>query len=319
MGVNMKIVIVGGGAIGRLFGSFLLRGSNELTMIDNDLETLGALQARGIGLILNNSDAMSASQDFPVKALESASSLTSAELVLLLVKSQSTLSAVKDVAHLIGDDCPLLSIQTGLGNLETASKVVDPSNILLGITFMSATALSDAKVRQGGLAKTYIGELSGLISPRLEAIGSVFNRSGMETQLVRRIMGRLWCKVITYSALNPVSAILQVPNGSLTTNMESVTLMKRLLDEGRAVADLCSIELVYPDLYQLLFNVCENSANNLSSMLQDVLNEVPTEIEAQNGALCYHAHEHGLPVPTQQTMVEMIKLLERWRPRMEQP
>ena len=99
----------------------------------------------------------------------------------------------------------------------------------------------------------------------------LFNRCGIETQMVKRIIGRLWCKVITYSAINPVSAILQVPNGSLTSKMESITLMKRLLDEGRAVANACSIELVYPDLYELLFDACETSANNLSSMLQDIL------------------------------------------------
>ncbi len=313
----MKIIIVGGGAIGRLFGSFLIQGGNDLTMIDIDQTTLGALQTRGIGLVSNNSEAMSPLREFSVKALRSASSLTEADLVILLVKSQATHSAVKNVAHLIGDNCPLLSIQTGLGNLETAQQFVDSKNILLGITFMSATALSDAKVRQGGPAKTYIGELNGTISPRLKSIGEVFNQSGMETQLVRRIIGRLWCKVITYSALNPVSAILHIPNGSLTSRTESITLMKRLLDEGRAVAESCSIELVYSDLYELLFNACENSANNLSSMLQDVLNEVPTEIDAQNGALCHLAQEHGLPVPTQQTMVDLIKLLECWKPQIE--
>jgi 2-dehydropantoate 2-reductase len=136
--------------------------------------------------------------------------------------------------------------------------------------------------------------------------------------MVKRIIGRLWCKVITYSAINPVSAILQVPNGSLTSKMESITLMKRLLDEGRAVANSCSIELVYPDLYELLFDACEKSSNNLSSMLQDILNEVPTEIEAQNGAICRYAEEHGVSVPTQQTMVELIRLLECWKPGVEQ-
>ncbi len=131
--------------------------------------------------------------------------------------------------------------------------------------------------------------------------------------MVNRIIGRLWCKVITFSAFNPVSAILQIPNGMLTSKMESITLMKRLLDEGRAVADACSVELVYPDLYELLFDACQKSANNLSSMLQDILNECPTEIDAQNGAICRFADEHGVSVPTHRSMVELIKLLECWK------
>jgi 2-dehydropantoate 2-reductase len=314
----MKIVIVGGGAIGRLFGYFLVKGGNEITLIDIDRKTLGALQKKGIGLINDTDQHPEDAESYPVRALFSADSLTEADLVLLLVKSQATLAGVKDVAHLITDSCPLLSLQTGLGNLEVASKIVPKENILLGITFMSGTALSDARVRQGGLAKTYIGELNGTFSKRLENINHIFNRCGIETQMVKRIIGRLWCKVITYSAINPVSAILQVPNGSLTSKMESITLMKRLLDEGRAVADSCSIELVYPDLYELLFDACEKSSNNLSSMLQDILNELPTEIDAQNGAICRYAEEHGVNVPTHKTMVELIKLLECWKPGVEQ-
>jgi 2-dehydropantoate 2-reductase len=314
---NMNIVIVGGGAIGRLFGSFLARGGCKLTIIDTNHSTVEALQTHGICLQLGKSELQDEIESYPVKALQSADSLTRADLVLLLVKSQATLAAVKDVAHLISPDCPLLSIQTGLGNLEVASEIVGEDNILLGITFMSGTALSEARVRQGGNAKTYIGELNGSFSPRLEKVHHLFNRCGIETQMVKRVIGRLWCKVITYSAINPVSAILQIPNGSLTSKMESITLMKRLLDEGRAVARAHSIELVYPDLYELLFDACQESANNLSSMLQDILNEIPTEIDAQNGAICTYGEQQGVSVPTHHTMVQLVKLLECWKPEAE--
>ncbi len=49
-------------------------------------------------------------------------------------------------------------------------------------------------------------------------------------------------------------------------------------------------------------------------MLQDILNEIPTEIDAQNGAICRFAEENGVKVPTHQTMVQLIKLLECWKP-----
>jgi 2-dehydropantoate 2-reductase len=272
------------------------------------------LQKTGIGLVDDDDQHPDEAKSFPVQALYSADSLTEADLVLLLVKSQDTLSAVKDVAHLISDSCPLLCLQTGLGNMEVASKIIPRENILLGITFMSGTALSEARVRQGGLAKTYIGELNGTFTKRLENINHVFNRCGIETQMVKRIIGRLWCKVIVYSAINPVSSILKIPNGNLLSKMESVILMKKLLDEGKRVADAHAIDLVYPDLYALLFDACKQSSNNLSSMLQDLLNDRRTEIDAQNGAICDFAEGKGVSTPTQHTMVQLIKLLEHWKP-----
>lgn len=314
----MRIVIVGSGAIGRLFGSFLIRSGNEITLIDIDHKTLGALQEKGIGLLEGDGEHPDNAESFPVQALYSAESITEADLVLLLVKSQATKDAVKDIAHLITDTCPLLCIQTGLGNLEAAREIVPVQHILLGITYMSGTALSDGRVRKGSLATTFIGELDGSFSERLEIINQVFNRSGLETRMAKRIVARLWLKVIVYAAINPVSAILQVPNGSLVSRTESIALMKRLLDEGLQIAKAEKVELVHPDLYELLFETCEKSSSNLSSMLQDILNEVATEIDAQNGAICRYAEEHGISVPTHRTMMEIIKLLECWKPGLGQ-
>ena len=313
----MKIVIVGGGAIGRLFGSYLARAENEVTLLDIDYEVIDAMKAGGIGVVADGNGDPDAVTPVPVTAISDAGLVRESELVLLMVKSASTRVAVESIAHLVNEDCPLLCIQTGLGNIETIEQVLPAANILAGITFMSGTALGGAKIRYGRSGKTYIGELDGQVTDRLQRIANVFEASGITTQVVHRIMGRLWCKVIVFSAINPLSSILKVPNGCLTSKMESVILMKRLLDEGRAVAEACGVDLVYTDLYELLFDACRQSANNLSSMLQDILNERSTEIDAQNGAICRYASQYNIGVPTHQTMVELVKLLEKWRPGME--
>lgn len=314
----MRIVIVGGGAIGRLFGSLLAKGKNEITLLDVDAEVVDAMRDQGIGVVSSNMDDPDMVTPVPVEAVTDASLISDCDLVLLMVKSFATRMATKSIAHLIGDTCPLLGVQTGLGNIEVMEQVVPRKHILAGFTFMSGTALGGSKVRYGREGKTYIGELDGQISERIQRIANTFDASGITTQVVKQIIGRLWCKVIVYSAINPLSSILKVPNGCLTDKMESITLMKRLLDEGKAVADAYGIDLIYKDLYELLFDACQRSANNLSSMLQDILNDRMTEIDAQNGTICKYAAERGVPVPTHQAMVELVKLLEKWRPGMEQ-
>ncbi len=310
----MKIVIVGGGAIGRLFGSYLLKGKNEVILIDTDSHVVESIQERGIELMARGEEDPDVITSFSVEATSDGSEVTGCDLVLLLVKSTATASAIQKVSHLVTHESPVLCIQTGLGNLETLKKIIPEENILLGLTFMSATSLGGSKVRPGMVGKTYIGELSGSFTPRLERTCKAFLDSGIQTQMAHRILGRLWSKVIVYSAINPVSSILRIPNGKLTAKMESVTLMKRLIDEGKRVAEACSIDLVYSDHYELLFDVCSKSANNLSSMMQDLLNERPTEIDAQNGVICRYAEDHGVAVPTHHTVVQLLKLLEHWHP-----
>ena len=310
----MKIVIVGSGAIGRLFGAFLAKGGHEVILVDVDQKVVDDINRSGIGLMELGEANPDTVNTLAVQAVSDPSTIADCDLVLLAVKSHATLSATKSVLHLISEASPILTLQTGLGNVEILEKLVPAYHIIVAFTFMSATALGNSRVRHGGVGKTYLGELDGQFSPRLVKVCKVFNECGLMSQMVHRIIGRLWCKVIVYSAINPVSSILKIPNGSLLSKMESVTLMKKLLDEGKKVADASAVDLVYPDLYELLFDACKQSSNNLSSMLQDLLNERPTEIDAQNGAICRFAEEKNISTPTQHTMVQLIKLLERWKP-----
>ena len=310
----MKIVIVGSGAIGRLFGAFLAKGDHEVILVDIDQGVVDAINRSGIGLMELGESNPDTVNELIVRAVSDPSTISDCDLVLLTVKSHATLTAAMNVRHLIGESSPIVTLQTGLGNIEILKNLVPPQHIIAAFTFMSATALGNSRVRHGGIGKTYMGELNGEFSPRLIKLCKAFNDCDLMSQMVHRIIGRLWCKVIVYSAINPVSSILKIPNGNLLSKMESVTLMKKLLDEGKRVADAFAVDLVYPDLYELLFDACKQSSNNLSSMLQDLLNDRPTEIDAQNGAICRFAEEKGVSTPTQQTMVQLIKLLESWKP-----
>lgn len=311
----MNVVIVGGGAIGRLFGACISKGGNTVTLIDPNVEVVQALNEQGVGLLEFDATSPDAASYSPISAVTGGSELTSCDLVILAVKSFDTLQAVQQVSHLVSDHSPILSLQTGLGNLELMEQVVGRRNIIGGFTFMSGTSLGPGVVRNGGGGKTYIGELDGRVSERVNELSTLLNQCSLPCTTVKRVVGRLWCKVIVYSAINAVTSILRVRNGELLEQMESITLLKRLIDEGQKVAQAKSIDLVFPDLYSLLFETCKKSSGTLSSMFQDILNKKKTEIDAQCGALTAFGEEIGVKTPTQQTMVELVKLIEHHQSR----
>lgn len=313
----MQIVIIGGGAIGRLFGYYLAREGHRVVVADTDPEVVQALGRNGVeflGLNQNNPEASSRAE---VRAVEELDQVERCDLVLLTVKSVFTEAAATAAAHLVSPQTPLLSLQTGLGNIEILQKRLPLEAILAGFTLMSGTALGGSKVRHGGHGTTYVGELDGTLTDRLAWICELFQDCGLPTLGVRRIQGRLWSTVLIYGAINPVSAILRIANGRLLLREDSRKLMQRLLDEGAAVAGARGIDLVHPDLWEELAEVCEQSANTLSPMLQDILIERATEIEAQSGMICAYGEEVGLPAPTHRAMVDLIRLIEYWRPGSE--
>ncbi len=307
----MKIVILGAGAVGRLLGVFLGRGGHQVVLVDPDRKIIDALNDRGIGFMEAGADDPDAVDYVPTTAVSQAADINSCDLVLLAVKSFNTLAAVQAAAHLISATSPIVTLQTGLGNIEILERIIDHKHIIGGFTFMAAVGLGAGIVRAGGTGKTYLGELDGRIDDRLRSICSLFNNSGLECVPVHRIMGRLWCKVIVFSAINAVTSILQIKNGQLLDSMESITLLKRLVDEGRSIAGSQTVDLVFHDLYQLLFDACKRTEQNLSSMLQDVLAGKQTEIDAQCGALVKLGQQAGIPTPTHQTMLELVQLVSK--------
>jgi 2-dehydropantoate 2-reductase len=308
-GAIMKIVIIGAGAIGRLFGVYLSRSGHEIIFVDPVSEVVEAINRQGIGFMAADSTDPDAISFVPARAVKDGREIKNCDLLLLAVKSFATLAAVQAVSHLINKDTPLVTLQTGLGNIEKLQQLIAPEHIIGGFTFMAAAALAPGIVRQGGIGKTYLGELDGRMTDRLTKISTMLAEANLPCTPVRRFIGRLWCKIIVYSAINSLSAILKVKNGQLLESMEAITLMKRLIDEGRQVAEAQAIDLVFPDLYQILFDACHRTENNLSSMLQDVLNGNRTEIEAQCEALAAFGRKKGVAAPTQQTMAELVKLL----------
>ncbi len=305
----MKIAIIGAGAIGRLFGVYLSRSGHEIIFVEPMREVVEAINSRGIGFMEADAVDPDAVSFVKAKAVSEGREIKKCDLLILAVKSFATLAAVQGVSHLVKQETPVLTLQTGLGNIEQIKRLIDPQHIIGGFTFMAAAALGPGIVRLGGWGKTYLGELDGRMSKRLTDISAMLTEADLTCTPVHRFLGRLWCKIIVYSAINSLSAILRVKNGRLLESMESITLMKRLIDEGRRVAEAQAIDLVFPDLYQILFDACRRTENNLSSMLQDVLNGKRTEIEAQCGALADFGLKKGITAPTQQTMTELIKLL----------
>ncbi len=308
----MKIVIVGAGAAGLMFGAFLARAGNEIVFVEKQAEVVAAINREGIGFMELGAVDQDAVSFIPASAVHSAAAVAHCDLLLLAVKSYDGKSALQSVTHLITRDSPIINLQTGLGILEELEKIERRKNILGGSTYMAATALGPGRVRHGGLGKTYLGELDGALSPRGEKIRQLFTAAGLETELVPRIAAQIWSKAVLYAAINPVTALLQLKNGQLLAAMESISLCKKLIDEGIAVAAASGIDLEAADHYDRFFASCQRTEGNISTMLQDLLSGRKTEIDSLNGELARRGQALGVQVEAHLVMVELIRLREKW-------
>ena len=308
----MKIAIVGAGGIGRFFGGMLGRGGHAVVFLEKDPQVVSVLKEKGIQFIKLGDKGSDVYLTAEVLATTEPGGIDTCDLIILAVKGYTTAAATKSIAHLITDHAPVLTIQTGLGNIETMSKVTNRRNILGGVTYHGATSLHGSKVRHAGSGETLIGELDGDRTERVELLTEAFNSCGIQTRLSENVEGAIWAKALIYAAINPLTAILRLKNGQLVEKMESIAVAKRLIDEGKLVAQAHAVQLPQQDLYDRLLEVCHRTAENLSPMLQDILNSRATEIDALNGAIYSMGKLKGVAAPAHQTMTELVRLLEKW-------
>ena len=119
----------------------------------------------------------------------------------------------------------------------------------------------------------------------------------------------VWGKLVISAALNPLTALLRVPNGALLDRPAARTLMRELAQEAAGVAAAQAVRLPFPSPQEAAERVARQTAENRSSMLQDVLRGAPTEIDAINGAVVRLGEESGVPVAANRFIWRLVKAL----------
>jgi 2-dehydropantoate 2-reductase len=301
----MRIVIVGPGALGCLFGAQLARAGNDVSILARRPEHAAALNANGI-TVAHAGEHWSASP----RVSASASELGPADLAILLVKSMDTASAARAAAEVIHADGCALTLQNGIGNAELLAEAVGPGRALAGITSQGATVLDIGSVRHAGFGPTAFAEFEGGPSARSERIAALLTEASIPASAHADWRPLVWAKLIANAAINPLGAILRRANGTLIDEPNSLRVFEQLAAEAGAVAAAAGVHLPFADPVEHAKVVAEATRANMCSMLQDVSNGRRTEIDAINGAIARIGAELGVPTPNNQLLADIIRSME---------
>lgn len=295
------VLIVGTGALGNLFAARLAAIGVDVTMLGTWPEGLAALRQHGVTIVQPDGKQTA----YPVTSTNNPAECQGAKYALVLVKSWQTERAAAQLAECLAPDGVALTLQNGLGNRETLAAALGEDRVTLGTTTTGATLLSSGRVRPGGEGVVSVGRHA-----RLKPLCDLLEAAGFNLDILDDVDSLIWGKLVINAAINPVTAMLNVPNGELLTRATARELSAALASEVAAVAAAQDISLSFPDPVAAAENVAERTAANTSSMLQDVQRGAPTEIDAICGAVVKVGEEVGVPTPANQTLWRLVSALK---------
>lgn len=301
----MKIVIVGPGAMGCLFAAFLSKSREEIWLLDKDRQRAIRINQSGLNL-----EGVSGNWQAHVKATAEAKEIGQADLIIIAVKSYDTKEAILHARLLVGDNTGVLTLQNGIGNIEIIGEAVGADKVIGGVTNEGATLLDIGRIRHAGRGETVIGRIDGKIPVEMRSLREIFNKVGLETRISRDIKGLLWSKLIINVGINALTAITRLNNGRLIEFEGTRKILRDAVTEATKIAKRKRIKLIYDDPLAKVEAVCEATAANVSSMLQDVLRKKRTEIDFINGVIVRQAQELGIPVPVNSILLDLVKTIE---------
>lgn len=307
----MKIAIVGPGALGCLLAARLLAAGEDACLVDYRPDRVRLLSRQGVRL-----EALDGTETVLRIPIGLAGDITARDLAIVTVKTYRTAAAALALPRLLAPGGIALTLQNGLGNLEEMAKVVGWEPLAAGVTYLGVIRRDEGVVVPAGQGPTFLGGPQGsrVTQPALEEVAQLFRRAGLECRVRTDIEGLLWEKLQVNVAINPLTAILRVPNGALLDLPEAWQLSLAAAREAAAVARAAGFTLPEP-LADRLRRVCTATATNLSSMLQDILAGRPTEIEALNGQVAARGAALSVPTPTNDLLTKLVRSLEQSAPR----
>ena len=278
--------ILGAGSLGTLWAARLARAGVPVRLILRNEARLADYRA-GQGLTLVE---QGVEQTYPVVG-ETPDSPEPIHRLLLACKAYDAQSAIAQLQPRLTPDAELILLQNGLGSQQAVAERVPHARCIFASSTEGAFRDGDWRAVFAGHGNTWLGDAHQGPAPLwLEEL----QRSGIRHEWSTNIVGRLWRKLALNCAINPLTVLHDCRNGGLKAHRTEVEI---LCAELATLLEGCGQPEAAIDLSDEVNRVIEATANNYSSMHQDVAQGRRTEISYLLGYACAAARRQQLALP----------------------
>ena len=235
----MEISILGAGVLGSIFGCLFLEKGFNVTLIEVLKERVRLIDKEGLWLQWPDGERTHSK----IAITSDVKEVGKKDVVMIAVKGYHTRSAIESAMPMIRENTIVLSVQNGLGNLETIAETVGSERVVGGITAHSGMPVSMNEVRYvGGLGPLLvIGPYDGVSRPGFEKMVERFQGVDLDVHTTTDINSVIWRKLIANVSTNVVAALTGLTGAIAVKHEPTVKIIEALSNELGRVARALSI------------------------------------------------------------------------------
>jgi 2-dehydropantoate 2-reductase len=285
---------------------------------------LAAMQEKGLTLIEEGE-----TTTVPVTASDDPAALGVQDYVIVTLKAHSVPPVVSKMAPLIGPNTTIVSGVNGVPwwyfhKLEGAHEgtrldSVDPGNVqwdgfgpdrVLGcVVYPAAEVIEPGVIKHIEGNRFSLGEPDGSKSDRAQALSKILANAGLKAPVRPKLRDEIWVKLWGNLSFNPISALTHATLDVLCTDEGTRAVARNMMVEAQEIAERLGVKFPI-DVDRRIAGGAAVGAHR-TSMLQDLDQGRPMEIDALVASVQELGRVTGVPTPTVDTVLGLIRLRAR--------
>ncbi len=315
----MKICIYGAGAIGGLLAAKLARTGQDVTVIARGPH-LAAMQTRGLKLYSEGEEIL-----VHPKAVEDPKAAGPQDYVIVAVKTTGVAPIAERMGPLLGADTAVVTAMNGipwwyfwhqegawkdrqLTTIDPGGKLwraIPPARCIGCVVYPAAEIAEPGVIRHVYGNRFMLGEPGGETSPRIAALSKALNEAWFKAPVRAKIRDDIWLKLWGNLSFNPVSALTQGTLVGMADDPGVRAVVRAMMVEAEKVARALGVDL--PVDVDTRIGWARDVGEHKTSMLQDLEQGRPMEIDALTGVVAEMGDLVGIETPMIDTVLGLVR------------
>jgi 2-dehydropantoate 2-reductase len=307
----VRIVVVGVGGLGGLYGGLLAKHGEDVTFIARG-HSLEALRARGLSVRSSSLGNFTVS----VRATDKPEELDPPELVLFCVKTYDLEQAAEEIRPLVGPNTAVLPLLNGIDATARIGRIVGERAVLVGMSYARSTRTAPATIDHMANTKIILGEQAGGLSLRVERVAQVLREAGIDVEAHAAPELSLWEKLVAHGAFGGMTALTRLPLGPMLACEETRAMLLEVIREIIAVARARGVAIPTESADRIAAMADGLPPGARPSLLEDLVDGRRLELESITGAIVQAGREVGVPTPMNAAIYAALKPYAEGAPRL---